>query len=447
LEWIKHRDGATDGAGRIGRCEIRSGVRPDRRVSGKSRIAVGSDGRSVSRSVFMIPAKIADGVQSFRSIHWDRKLFDELVPLPEGTTYNSYLVTGRDKTALIDTVHPDKAGELLMALDAAGVRHIDYIVANHAEQDHSGSIPAILARFPGAKVVTNAKCKRFIMDTLPVERDAFVTVGDGHRLDLGGKTLRFLMTPWVHWPDTMLTFVEEDAIAFTCDFLGAHLATTDLYADDVARLAIAAKRYYAEIMMPYREHARAALAKLEALAPAIVAPSHGPVHDRPEVILDLYRDWTADAVRPRVVIPYLSMYESTEKMVHYLTDRLAERGLSVQPINVTDLDSGEYAMALVDASTIVFASPTVLSGPHPAVAYAALLANALAPKARFAGVIGSFGWEGNMPETLTGMLGRLKATFFEPVMVKGLPRDGGFAELDRLVDDIVAANLPDALAA
>jgi flavorubredoxin len=388
----------------------------------------------------MIPFKVTDGIDCFRAIDWDRELFDELVPLPEGTTYNAYLVTGSDRTALIDTVYPPKTDELIAALKRSGVWRIDYIVANHAEQDHSGSIPAVLELFPEAKVVTNAKCKRFIMDTLPVARDAFLTVGEGHSLPLGGRTLHFLMTPWVHWPDTMTTYVPEAKIAFTCDFLGAHLATTDPFADDEARVETAAKRYYAEIMMPYRGFSREAVDKVGGLDLDFIAPSHGPVYARPSFILDLYRAWTADAPKPFVVIPYVSMYESTAQMVAYLTDRLIERGLGVRPINVVGVDTGDYAMSLVDASTIVFASPTVLSGPHPDVAYAALLANVLNPKAKYAAVVGSFGWEGNLPEIVRGMLPKLGARFFEPVMVKGLPREAAFADLDRLADDIAAAH-------
>ncbi len=388
----------------------------------------------------MIPFKVTDGIDCFRAIDWDRELFDELVPLPEGTTYNAYLVTGSDKTALIDTVYPPKTDELIAALRRAGIGRIDYIVANHAEQDHSGSIPAVLELFPEAKVVTNAKCKRFIMDTLPVGRDAFITVGEGHSLPLGGRTLHFLMTPWVHWPDTMTTYVPEAKIAFTCDFLGAHLATTDPFADDEARVETAAKRYYAEIMMPYRGFSREAVDKVGGLDLDFIAPSHGPVYARPSFILDLYRAWTADEPKPLVIIPYVSMYESTARMVAYLTDRLIERGLGVRPINVVGLDTGDYAMSLVDASTIVFASPTVLSGPHPDVAYAALLANVLNPKAKYAAVVGSFGWEGNLPEIVKGMLPKLGARFFEPVMVKGLPREAAFADLDRLADDIAAAH-------
>jgi len=272
-------------------------------------------------------------------------------------------------------------------------------------------------------------------------------VRDGDSLDLGSKTLTFQLTPWVHWPDTMVTFAVEDRVAFTCDFLGAHLATTELYARDEAQVAISAKRYYAEIMMPYRSFSAEALQKVEALAPRFVAPSHGPVHDRPALIFDLYRGWTSDAVKPLVVIPYVSMYESTARMVAYLVDRLAERGIASQPINVVDLDSGALAMAIVDASTIVLASPTVLSGPHPSLAAAAILINALSPKTQQLAVIGSFGWEGNLPEQVIDLLPRIKAEVLEPVMVKGLPREAAFAELDRLADDIAGISVADAEAA
>jgi flavorubredoxin len=395
----------------------------------------------------MIAQRLTDDIHLFRAIDWDRKLFDELVPLPEGTTYNAYLVRGRDKTALIDTVYPPKVEELITALKAAGVERLDYIVANHAEQDHTGAIPALLALHPEAKVVTNAKCKRFILDTLPVDRDAFITVRDGGSLDLGGKTLTFHLTPWVHWPDTMVTFAVEDRIAFTCDFLGAHLATTELYARDEAQVAISAKRYYAEIMMPYRGFSADALAKVEALDPVLVAPSHGPVHDRPAFIFDLYRGWTSDEVKPLVVIPYVSMYESTAKMVAYLTDRLAERGVAAQPVSVVDLDSGALAMSIVDASAIVFASPTVLGGPHPSLAAAAILINALAPKTRQVAVIGSFGWEGSLPEQVIGLLPRLEAEVLEPVMAKGLAREETLAEIARLADQLAGLKTAEAAAA
>ncbi len=136
------------------------------------------------------------------------------------------------------------------------------------------------------------------------------------------------------------------------------------------------------------------------------------------------------------------MYESTAAMVGYLADRLMERRLGAHLFNAVDLDSGALAMALVDASTLVFATPTVLGGPHPAIAGVAYLVNALAPKTRFAALIGSYGWGTTVPDMLMEMLREFKATFFEPALVKGAPRADAFAELDRLADDIANANFP-----
>ncbi len=388
----------------------------------------------------MIPVKIENGVFSLRANDWDRKLFDELVPLPEGTSYNAYLIKGSEKTALIDTVYPPKTAEFIDALKKSGAGNIDYIVANHAEMDHSGSIPAVLQLFPSAKVVTNARCWRMMCDVMPLDKSSFLEIKDGDRITLGDKTLQFVFLPWVHWPETMGTFLEEDRIMFPCDFLGSHLATTDLSVCCEARAIVAAKRYYAEIMMPYRMHARNALERVTELMPEIIAPSHGPIFSRPALILDLYRGWTSDEVKPQVIIPYVSMYRSTEVMVQYLTDRLTEKGLSVQVFNAIDLDSGAFSMALVEASTVVFGSPSVLAGPHPSMAYVATLVNSLAPKTRYAALIGSYGWGTTMPDILMEMLREFRAKFFEPVLAKGTPKTDTFQALDELAEAIAQAN-------
>ena len=185
----------------------------------------------------MIPVKIKDGVYSLRANDWDRKLFDELVPLPDGTSYNAYLIKGGDKTALIDTVYPAKTAEFIAALKAIGLETIDYVIANHAELDHAGSIPAALELFPKAKVVANARCWRMMCDMMPLDRRAFLEAKDGSELSLGGKTLKFVFMPWVHWPETMGVFLKEDRIFFPCDFLGAHLAASELAVADAASLS------------------------------------------------------------------------------------------------------------------------------------------------------------------------------------------------------------------
>jgi len=386
----------------------------------------------------MAVAELAPGVHYVGARHWDRRLFDELIPLPQGTSYNAYLIQGSEATALIDTVEPELAQELMDHLDELKVAKLDYVVANHAEQDHSGTLPQVLERYPEAKVVTNPKCKTFLEDHLHIDPERFLTRGDGETLSLGDRTLEFLIAPWVHWPETMLTYLQEDRILFPCDFLGSHLATSDIYADDEATVYEAAKRYYAEIMMPFRPSIKKHLKRLEGYDIDLIAPSHGPIHRRPEFILEAYREWSGDDLANVVVLPYVSMHGSTGVMVQHLVEALMKRGVGVKPFNLVKSDLGELAIALVDCATIVLASPTVSIGPHPAAAYAAVLVNVLRPRAMVAAIIGSYGWGGKMVEQVTGMLGNLRVELLEPVLARGLPKEADLAALDELADAILA---------
>jgi len=369
--------------------------------------------------------------------HWDRKYFDELIPLPDGTSYNAYLIKGSEKTALLDTVDPDTTHGLIDNLVNAGVDHIDYLIAQHAEQDHSGSIPDILLLYPDAKVVTNPKCKDMLIDLLNIDPEKFITIEDGQTLSLGDKSLRFIYTPWVHWPETFCTYLIQDRILFSCDFFGAHLAESSLFVEQPHQVRDAAKRYYAEIMMPFRLPIRKNLDKLSAFPIDMIAPSHGPVYDEPNLIIDAYKQWVSDDVQNTVVLPYISMHNSTKQMVEHFIDALSQRNINVKPFDLLEPDIGKIAMALVDAATIVIASPTVLAGAHPKAAYAALLVNALRPKTKFVSLIGSFGWSPAMQKQITSLIPNLKAELIEPVMVKGLPADENLIELDRLADDIL----------
>jgi flavorubredoxin len=382
---------------------------------------------------------LAGNVHAVGVQHWDRRLFDELIPLPHGTSYNAYLVKGSEKTALLDTVDPEKVDALVGHLMKAGADKIDYIISHHAEQDHSGSIPDILLMYPDAKVITNPKCAKMLIDHLHLDPDQIVEIEEGQTLSLGDKTLKFIYTPWVHWPETMSTWLEEDKILFSCDFFGSHLATGDLFVTDSARTLEGAKRYYGEIMMPFRNAIRGNLKKLEPLDIQMIAPSHGPVWDKPKTIIDAYTQWVdEDVIVNKVIVPYVSMHESTEKMVEYLVEALIERDISVQQFNLTVSDLGEMVVGLVDAATVILGSPTVMVGAHPEAVYCAALINALRPKTKFAGIIGSFGWGSKMVEQLTGLMGNFKAEMFEPVLAKGAATEAGYTALDDLADNILA---------
>jgi len=388
----------------------------------------------------MAVRKLKDGIYSVGAIDWDRRLFDELIPLPDGTSYNAYIVKGEEKTALLDTVDPAKKDELIGNLKSLKVEKIDYIIAHHAEQDHSGAIPDILSLYPEAKVVTNSKCRGFLMDLLHIPEDKFIVVNDGDTLSLGGRTLKFIFTPWVHWPETMVTYLTPDNILFTCDFFGSHYASSDLFVKDKEKVLEDAKRYYAEIMMPFRFQIRKNLEKIKDLKIEVIAPSHGLVYDEPELIINAYKEWISDEVKNIVLIPYVSMHGSTLRMVNYLIDALIKRGIEVKPFNLTKTDIGELAMALVDAATIVVGTPTVLAGPHPSIVYATYLVGVLRPKTKFISIIGSFGWGGKTVDTLKGLIPTLKAEIIEPLLIKGDPDEEDFNLIDEFADKILLAH-------
>lgn len=378
--------------------------------------------------------EIVPGVHWVGVEDWNRRLFDSLIPLPDGTTYNAYLIRGNGKTALLDTVEPATLRFLEAHLEE--VKSIDYLVSHHAEQDHSGSIPWVLARYPQAKVLCSSLAKGMLVDHLLIPEDRIRAVADGEALDLGGKTLRFVYSPWVHWPETMSTYLEEDKILFSCDWFGSHLASSDIFIDGVERIYDPAKRYYAEIMMPFRKIVRQNMEKIRGLDVRMIAPSHGPVYRNPASIIQAYLDWTDDKPHNSVVLPWVSMHGTTGRMVEHLIAALVERGVTVHPFDMAVADIGKLAMSLVDAATIIVGAPTVHIGPHPAVMQALVLANALRPKARFASIVGSYGWGSKMTDVIKGLIPNLKVELLEPVICRGYPREADFRALEALAESV-----------
>lgn len=379
---------------------------------------------------------IKPGIDAVGAIDFDRRLFDSLIPTPDGTSYNSYLIRGSEKMALIDTVDPTMDSVLVDNLDGLKITQLDYIICNHAEQDHAGSIPLMLDLYPEAKVVCTPKCKGMLVDLLHLNEEVILTVNDKDTLSLGNKTLEFIHAPWVHWPETMVTYLREDRILFSCDFLGSHLAQTALYAEDEFTVFDSAKRYFGEIMMPFRTNIQKNLDKLKDYKFDIIAPSHGPLYNKPDFILNAYRSWVYDEPQNIVLLPYVSMHGSTKEMVDYLVGALIARDVDVKQFDLTVADTGKLAMALVDAATLVLGTCTVLGGAHPLAANAAFLVNSLRPNLKFASIIGSFGWGSRAVEQITASLNNLKIELIDPVYIKGNPREDDFNALDKMADAI-----------
>lgn len=380
--------------------------------------------------------KMTEHVQLIGAEDWNRQLFDALIPLPDGTSYNAYLVRSGGKTALLDAVDPSKVDVLMEQLEE--VPTLDYLISHHAEQDHSGAIPQVLAKYPQAKLICSTKAKDMLLDLLSLKEDCIQTVSDGETLKLGDLTFEFIYTPWVHWPETMSTFLHEEKVLFSCDFFGSHLATADTFVTDNEHVLRAAKRYYAEIMMPFRGVIQKNLEKLAPYEIKMIAPSHGPVYDAPKLIVDAYQEWVNALPKNQVVLPYISMHHSTALLVEHLISALAQRGVPVQPFDLTVTDIGELAMALVDAATIVVGTPIMLGGAHPLTAYACTLAALLKPKTLFAAFMVSYGWGEGAVSRLPQLIEGLKVEALPGVTVRGLPHEGDLKAVEALADLIAA---------
>ncbi len=392
----------------------------------------------------MKTVSILPGVEWLGVHDLERRLFDALIPLPDHTSYNSYLIRGSEKTVLVDAVEPNLVDTLLASL--AGVEKIDFILSLHAEQDHSGGLPAVLQKYPHAQLFASPKGRENLSTHVAIPQERIHAVEDGETLSLGDKTLRFIHIPWVHWPDTLAAYLEEDRLLFTTDFFGSHLAAADLFASaDEQRVLAAAKRYFAEIMMPLRGMAQKNLEKLQKLDLDYIAPSHGPVYDHPALILDAYRQWLGGPLRNAVVLPYISMHGSTQKMVAHFSASLEQRGVTVDKFDLVSTDIGSFADALVDAPTLVIGTPTMLGGPHPGVVETAFLANLLRPPLKYISFIGSYGWGGRTVEILTQMLSGLKVEVLPPVLCKGLPGQEDLLALDALAETIAQKHNPASL--
>ena len=365
--------------------------------------------------------EISEGVYCVGVKDWNRRLFDALIPLPQGTTYNAYLVKGKEKTALIDTVNPgfekeleEKIGQLVDMAD------LDYVVMNHAEPDHAGSISYVMELSKKASLLTSEKGAKMahLYHKIPEERIRIVA--DGEILELGGKTLKFIKAPWLHWPETMFTYLVDNKILFSCDFFGSHTAA-GFYDEDVEELIPFAKRYFGEIMMPFRNMGKRALEKVKELEVDIIAPSHGPVHKNPERILAAYRKWTAGETREKVIAVYVSMWGSVQAMTKTITERLISEGIEVNLYDLCTADIGDIARDLVDSRAIVLGTPTVLAGMHPLAVYVAYLVKALRPPLEYGVVLSSHGWGGGAIRQAQELLGPTKIELIGALDINGPP--------------------------
>jgi flavorubredoxin len=371
--------------------------------------------------------------------HHNRRLFDALIPLPHGTSYNAYLVKGSQKTALIDTVNPGFAQELLDKIsEHADPSKIDYVIMNHAEPDHAHALVDVLKIAKNAMLVAGPKGKDAAVMYFDVDPARIMVVDENTRIDLGGKTLRFVDAPWLHWPETIFTYLEEDKILFPCDFFGSHVAYGEFFADEFGneKSLDLAKLYFAEIMMPFRKPGLNAIEKVKKLAPSMIAPSHGVIWRDPKVILDEYAKWDGEKMEKKAMIVYVSMWGSSEKMAFAMRDALIEKGIPVNIFDIPATEIGHIAKELVDTPVVIIAAPTVLGGVHPAAAYATLLVKTLRSPTKYAVVLTSQGWSGGAVKQIQELVTGMKLEILGVVDVKGPPKQAEFDKITEIAGKI-----------
>ncbi len=328
-----------------------------------------------------------------------------------GTTYNAYLVRD-EKTALIDTVKAPYADRLLRNVSAlAEPAAVDYVICNHAEPDHAGALPSVMKALPNATLVCNKKCRTTLSQYADTSPWKIRLVGDGERLSLGRRTLRFIETPMVHWPESMFTYVPEEKLLFSMDAFGQHLATSQRFDDQVPLCTVMkeAKAYYANIVMPYGKAVGSVLEKAAGLQIEMIAPSHGVIwRSRVAEILGAYGNWSACRSKPKVLVIYDSMWESTTAMAQEIMAGASLPGVETELIHVRRSSLTRIATAVIDTAAVAFGSSTLNREMMPAVAAVLSYLKGLRPVGKAGLAFGSYGWSPGGPKAVDAALRAMK---------------------------------------
>lgn len=350
---------------------------------------------------------IADGLYAVGARHPELKVFDIIVPTDRGTTYNAYLIKG-EKTALIETVHDDLSDQLIANItEICPISEIDYIIFDHTEPDHSGSLGKLLDANPDIEVYGSAPAIKNIKNIL--NRDIkSVVAKNGLVLDLGGKTLRFISAPNLHWPDSIFTWCEELKTVFTCDFLGCHYCgeLTDAEIKDCSGYNEELNRYYTYIFSPFRDAVRKGVSIIRELSPEFVCPSHGPVLTANIAgVADKYDEWAkaaAEAVKPsRISVFYVSAYGYTKLMAEALAEGARQGGAETDVYEITSADASVLAEAVRNSSAYMFGSPTLNRDALPPVWNVMNMVSAVSDRNKPALIFGSYGWSGEACQLLS----------------------------------------------
>ncbi|MEM2211326.1 MAG: FprA family A-type flavoprotein [Nitrososphaerales archaeon] len=374
-----------------------------------------------------------------QSVYWvgvndfSTKLFEGLWDIPEGVSYNSYLIIGSEKIALIDSVGEKFLEEHLNKIEQViNPSRIEYLIINHMEPDHTSAIPKILSVMPKVKVVLTPAAFQILKAFYHIETlETIIVKGDDTVIDLGGKTLRFIQTPFLHWPETMSTYLIEEEVLFSCDLCGSfkHLpegAIVDTNIENIEQYIYggALKGYFAGVFSKYRDHVLKAMEKFKALGLKIkvLAPSHGPVYTiHAKEVMDLWTSWSKPDYTKKVVVAVGSMYGFTFKFVESIVKGIKEAGGEAVILNLVEDSPVKMLEMVIDAPALIIGMPTYEYDLFPPVNYFVNLLGLKKLTDKFVGVFGTFAWAGGGLKRLIDLLNTLGFKYLGGVEVKGSP--------------------------
>lgn len=386
----------------------------------------------------MQAVKVHEGIYWVGGIDWNLRNFHGYLT-PRGSTYNAYLIID-EKITLIDTVKYYLVDEMLQRISSVvDPSKIDYVVSNHVEMDHSGGLPRLMELIPNAKVITSPNGEKGLKDHYRKQWN-FSVVKGGDSLSLGKRSLQFLLTPMLHWPDNMVSFCPQEKILFSNDAFGQHYATPQRFDDEVS-LGITleeAQKYYGNIILSYNAQVQKALEAASALPIEMIAPSHGLIwRSHIADIVEKYKQWSSNQTDNTALIVYDTMWESTAKTAEAIRRGFENRGVHVKMANLKADHISDVMTQVVTSKYICVGSPTLNSQMLPTVAGFLTYLKALSPKKRTGLAFGSYGWGGQSVDQVNESLKACGFETLEPVKVKYIPDNETLSGITKSIEAAV----------
>ena len=371
--------------------------------------------------------QILEGIYWVGAVDWNLRYFHGFsLSTHRGTTYNAYLIID-DKVTLVDTVYSPFAGDLIRNIsEVIDPSRIDYVICNHLESDHSSGLPAIMERAPGATVYCSPRCEEGLRKHFQKDWDIQV-VKTGTELSLGKKTLSFIEAPMLHWPDSMFTYVKEDALLMPNDAFGQHYASSKRFDDEVDLNIVMeeATKYYANILYPFGKMVLKKIEEIQAMGIPIkmIAPSHGIIwRTNYGMIIEEYVKWASGQGRPKVVVAYDTMWDSTEKMAYAIMEGIQSEGVEAQLFRLPLSDHNDIIKEILDGSAVILGSSTIHREYLPTLAPLLDEIVALKPANVLGAAFGSYGWSSGAVEAIEEKLSKAKIErAMEALKVKWAP--------------------------